>query len=205
MAPPRKQAQSNFWKLLTDLFDRFAESDFTQRMRHADLDFLHRQMAVGRRSAHFAEIVEQSPASFQHDLTGASQADGSRASVQQRHTNGRLETLETTCHGRLGHVQLPCRTAERAGLDHGDEGAQIIEFHLRILTMLTIHWQHSWVAPKLAVRSGAGAPEVWLGCVSDRRNQECPRPSNLRDRSSVCGIESHAPAVRGYKHDPAGR
>jgi hypothetical protein len=82
VAPARKEAKGNLRKLAPHLFYGFCEGEFSQRVRDANLNLIHRQMAVYSRSAHFPKIVEQASAPFQHNSTWAGQTHRSCTPVE---------------------------------------------------------------------------------------------------------------------------
>jgi hypothetical protein len=69
-APSGAEARSNFGKLAAKLAHRFCKGEFGEGVRNSNPNLSHRKVTVGRRSMHFPNFVEQSPASFQCSLAG---------------------------------------------------------------------------------------------------------------------------------------
>jgi hypothetical protein len=75
-------------------------------------------------------------------LTGTDQHYWSCAPIQERRAEGGLKALQTPRHRGLRDIQVARRQAHRASVRNTHKCPDIIEFHVCILAMHTIHLQH---------------------------------------------------------------
>ncbi|HVV63618.1 MAG TPA: hypothetical protein VHD14_17855 [Pseudolabrys sp.] len=99
--------------------DRFvsADPDFARRRVGEEIDFLYA----------LAKIVEYSDAAVEQRTAVFRRLDPLRTAVEQAHAQGVLEVRDGSRNGRLRRVQLRCRLAHAAALDHGHQNMQVVE------------------------------------------------------------------------------
>src|SRR4051812_11314853 len=73
------------------------------------------------------KIVENGYAAVQQRAAIFRRLDALRTAVEQAHAEGVLEVCDGPGNCRLGCVQLSCRHAHTAGLNHGHQYMQIVE------------------------------------------------------------------------------
>jgi hypothetical protein len=84
---------------------------------------------LGRDPVQVRDLVQHPTRAFEHLGAHGRERDVPRRTLQQPHTERRLQRGDRTGHRRLCEVEFRCRIGERAGVDHRHERPQVPQIH----------------------------------------------------------------------------